>query len=328
MVGTLRFAHACFRSIEINSSGEPPVFGSWLQILPTGLHEVRSVMSLLSSASTFTLRVGLLLAALCIPIAGAAAQDSRSLDKYPDLRGQWARNFVPRWTVGPEKAPLTPEYQKVYEANLADMANGGPGNVPSWYCVPQGMPMMMNAYDPMELVVTPEITYLLISHVNDSYRRIYTDGRNWPDPETTQPTFSGYSIGKWADEDGDGKYDVLEVETRFIRAPHTYDAQGIPFHDDNQAVIKERIYLDKADKNLLHDDITSYDHALTQPWTKNRTYKRSPDAKPVWFEDACAADNAMVKIGNDPYFLSPDGLLMPTRKDQPPPDVRYFNRKK
>jgi hypothetical protein len=267
--------------------------------------------------SSFTL-----LAALCMSIAGAAAEDS----KYPELRGQWVRAFVPRWTVGQEKPPLTPEYQKVFEANLADMANGGPGNVPSWYCLPQGMPMMMNAYDPMEIVVTPETTYILISHVNDSYRRIYTDGRKWP--AETLPTFSGYSIGRWIDEDGDGRYDVLEVETRFIRAPHAYDAQGIPFHEDNQAVIKERIYLDKADKNLLHDDITSIDHALTQPWTKNRTYRREPSPQPVWFEEACAADNSMVKIGNDPYFLSPDGVLMPTRKNQPPPDTRYFNKNK
>ena len=283
-------------------------------------------MSFRSPVSAFTFRVAPflmpLLACLCIPLAGAAAEDS----KYPDLRGQWERNFVPRWTVGQEKAPLTAEYQKVYEANLADMANGGPGNVPSWYCLPQGMPMMMNAYDPMELVVTPDTTYILISHVNDSYRRIYTDGRKWPDEETTLPSFSGYSIGKWVDEDGDGKFDVLEVETRFLRAPHTYDAQGIPFHEDNKAVIKERIYLDKADKNLLHDDITSIDHALTGPWTKNRTYKRNADRQPVWIEEACAGDNAMVKIGNDPYFLSPDGLLMPTRKGQAPPDARYFKQ--
>jgi hypothetical protein len=284
-----------------------------------------------ASARTFTFGVAPLvasvLAALCIPVASAAAAEARSLDNYPNLHGQWERNFVPRWTAGEEKPPLTPEYQKVFAANLADMENGGPGNVPSWYCLPQGMPMMMNAYDPMEVVVTPDTTYILISHVNDSYRRIYTDGRAWPDPETTLPTFAGYSIGKWLDEDGDGKYDVLEVETRFIRAPHTYDAQGIPFHADNQAIIKERIYLDKADKNLLHDDITSHDHALTQPWTKNRTYKRNANPAPVWFEEACAADNAMVKIGTDPYFLSPDGLLMPTRKDQPPPDTRYFKKR-
>jgi hypothetical protein len=285
-------------------------------------------MSCHGSVGRFTFRIAPLLAALCTTIGGAAAEDAKTLDKYPDLKGQWGRAFVPRWTVGQEKAPLTPEYQKVYEANLADMANGGPGDVPSWYCLPQGMPMMMNAYDPMEVVVTPATTYILISHVNDSYRRIYTDGRKWPDEETTLPVFAGYSIGKWIDENHDGTYDVLEVETRFIRGPHTYDAQGIPFHKDNKAIVKERIYLDKTDKNVLHDDITSIDNALTGPWTKNRTYKRNAEQQPVWLEEACAGDNAMVKIGEEPYFLSSDGFLMPVRKNQAPPDTRYFKTKK
>jgi hypothetical protein len=56
-------------------------------------------------------------------------------------------------------------------------STAAPGGVISQYCFPQGMPMMMNLYDPMEVVITPEVTYILISHVNDSYRRIYTDGR-------------------------------------------------------------------------------------------------------------------------------------------------------
>jgi hypothetical protein len=29
-------------------------------------------------------------------------------------------------------------------------------------------------------------------------------------------------------------------------------------------------------------------------------------------------------IGKDDYFLSSDGLLMPAKKDQGPPDLRYF----
>jgi hypothetical protein len=259
-------------------------------------------------------------AALCISAAGALAQDGG----YPDLSGQWERNFVPRWLEPKEKPPLTPEYMKVYQDNLSIMENGDPGNVPSTYCVPQGMPMMMNVYDPMEIVVTPKVTYILISHVDDSYRRIYTDGRDWPTEVT--PLFTGYSIGKWIDENGDGKYDVLEVETRYMRAPHTYDASGLPFHSDNQAVIKERIYLDSADKSLLHDDITSYDHALLHPWTKNRTYKRSSNPRPVWNEDACSADNYWVRIGDESYFLSPDRKLMPLRKDQPPPDLKFFKQ--
>jgi hypothetical protein len=31
-----------------------------------------------------------------------------------------------------------------------------------------------------------------------------------------------------------------------------------------------------------------------------------------------------VQIGKDAYFLSADGLLMPVKKDQAPPDLRYF----
>jgi hypothetical protein len=31
-------------------------------------------------------------------------------------------------------------------------------------------------------------------------------------------------------------------------------------------------------------------------------------------------------IGGDNYYLSADGLLMPARKDQAPPDLKYFKR--
>src|SRR5262249_44358767 len=149
------------------------------------------------------------------------------------------------------KPPFTPEYQAVYESNRADMAQGGPGGVVSTYCFPQGMPMMMNIYDPMEFVITPDITYVLVSHVNDSYRRIYTDGRGWPSEDQYVPTYAGYSIGKWVDEDGDGIYDVLEVETRLFLGPRVYGASGLPLHHDNKSVVKERIYVDKTDKDIL-----------------------------------------------------------------------------
>jgi hypothetical protein len=45
----------------------------------------------------------------------------------------------------------------------------------------------------------------------------YSDGRDWPNE--IKPTYGGYSIGKWVNEDGDGRYDVLEVETRLQGAP-------------------------------------------------------------------------------------------------------------
>ena len=78
-----------------------------------------------------------------------------------------------------------------------------------------------------------------MGHIHDS-RRIYTDGRGWP--EQIEPSFVGYSIGRWIDSDGDGNYDTLLVETRGLRGPRAYDLTGTPFHRDNATIIKERIY--------------------------------------------------------------------------------------
>jgi hypothetical protein len=245
--------------------------------------------------------------------------------KYPDLKGQWVRTGNPNnWRELAGPPPLTPEYQKIFDDNTADQKSGGPGNWPSTFCTPAGMPAMMSFYDPAEIIVMPDITYILISHNDDSYRRIYTDGRPWPtDPELT---FAGYSIGKWVDENGDGKFNVLEVETRFLKLPRGYDTSGIPFHKDGQAVIKERIYLDKADRNTLYDQITVIDHALTRPYVKLQKVTRNPSPRPVWHSDVCSEDNTWVKIGDQPYYLSADGMLMPSKKDQPPPNLKYFKQ--
>jgi hypothetical protein len=72
------------------------------------------------------------------------------------------------------------------------------------------MPMMTIAFFPLEFVIAPGTTYVLIGG-SDHYRRIFTDGDDWP--KNLQSTYAGYSIGRWIDEDGDGTYDVLKIET-------------------------------------------------------------------------------------------------------------------
>jgi hypothetical protein len=68
------------------------------------------------------------------------------------------------------------------------------------------------------------------------------------------------------------------------------------------------------------------DNALTRPWTVRKTYRRDHARFPVWRESICAENNQHVAVGKEDYFISADGLLMPTRKDQPPPDLRYFKQ--
>jgi hypothetical protein len=285
-------------------------------------------------ASTFA-------AVLLLMIGGAGAFDET---KYPDLKGQWRRagsrgvlaggagglrydESKPPAVTGSlgQEPPLTPEYQGIYDANLADMAKGGQGIDPTYSCTSPGMPRVMIGYSSLEIVVTPEITYILMDRDHDFHRHIYTDGRDFPANMAAEPRFLGYSVGKWLDEDGAGRYHTLEVETRGLKGPRVFDATGIPLHADNETVVKEKIYLDKANPNLLHDDITTIDHALTRPWVVNKTYQRAVSDKPVWFGHAvCGEGNVHVGIGKEVYFLSADGLLMPAVRDQPPPDLRYF----
>ena len=270
-------------------------------------------------------------AALMLTLGSAPAADDT---KYPNWKGQWSRynpnqegqavKFDPTKPTGPgQQAPLTPEYQKVLEESMADQAKGGLGNYPTARCLLGGMPRIMSPTR-QEYVITPETTYILTDLDLMEVRRIYTDGRDWP--TTIEPTYLGYSIGKWTDDNGNGHYTVLEVETRGFKGPRAYDHTGLPLHFDNQSVIKERFHLDKNDPNLLHDEITVFDHALTRPWSVDKTFRRNPDPRPTWPESNCNENNAQIVIDKENYFLSADGLLMPAKKDQPPPDLRYFNQ--
>src|SRR5580700_1267785 len=156
-----------------------------------------------------------LAAALLLPLI-AKAEDAK---KYPDWDALWIRGSpVGAWDpANPpgrgQKPPLTPEFQAVWQANLAKQARGEEFDIKST-CGPVGMPRLMTLYEPIEIVVKPKMTYMLAESMSP-IRRIYTDGREWP--KTDDEGFLGYSIGKWSDSTNSGTYDTLEVETRSMR---------------------------------------------------------------------------------------------------------------
>src|ERR1700726_410610 len=106
--------------------------------------------------------------------------------KYPDWKGQWSRLQTLRTLVSPnpsfdphkfqglaQEAPLTPEYQAILEASIADQAAGGAGLDRDYVCFPAGMPRMMNVYSTMEVIVLPEVTHILMGFLRET-RRIFT----------------------------------------------------------------------------------------------------------------------------------------------------------
>src|SRR5436305_12993806 len=149
---------------------------------------------------------------LCAAVAAAAllsltltagAQDTK---KYAAFEGMWDRgsplgSWDPTKPPGPgQQAPLTPEYQAVYSANMAKDKAGELFD-PKFTCGPVGMPRVMNMNQPMALIIKPGVIYMLMES-QSPIRRVYTDGRAWPkDPD---PAYVRYSTGKWLDTDNHG----------------------------------------------------------------------------------------------------------------------------
>ena len=110
-------------------------------------------------------------ATLCTTLAPASAADIGTLSgALSDFNGQWVR-AAPRSQWDPTKprgldqqAPLTAEYEALFKANLKSLHEGNLGADPQVYCLPTGMPRMMIAYEPMEVIVTPETTYIRVDH--------------------------------------------------------------------------------------------------------------------------------------------------------------------
>jgi hypothetical protein len=263
-----------------------------------------------------SIRAFALTGALCAALTGARAWDD---SKYPDFSGQWRPIGGPGRFARDQNPPLTLEYKAIFDATKA-FGGQGTSNM-TYLCFSPGMPRAVNGYGEMEFVNTPTTFHILVDHIYDN-RRIFTDARPWPDE--IEPTLLGYSIGRWVDTTGRGRYDMLEAETRGFRGPRAFDATGLPLHHDNQTIIKEKFYVDARDANVVHDEVTVIDHALTRPWTVVKNYQRAPETRPVWNEENCPETNNHVRVGKDDYMISGDGFLMPTEKGQKAPDLKYF----
>jgi hypothetical protein len=236
--------------------------------------------------------------------------------RYPDWGGQWERIGSLNWppegyaTAGP--APLTEEYKARYDEIQALRDQGILAGDPPATCLPPGMPRVMKMSFPFEIIIKPEQSWI-IADWESQVRRIYTDGRDWP--AYILPEFNGYSIGEWHDENGDGEYDMLSIETRGIKGPRSIDSTGVILHDNNETVVMEEIRL--LDPNTMENTITTIDDAFTGPWTIKQTYNHVTEDI-VWVEYACAEGNRHIKLGDEWYFLNDEqGILEPTREGQP-----------
>jgi len=235
----------------------------------------------------------LLLLGLLLAATGAApAQEVRDPPKpasqafnHRDFSGTWDRypqaidkgrdtSVVPAPPDVPPP-PLKPEYKATYDAEQKkiDAANkrGEPIATGYTHCIPDGMPTMMMAMFPMEVLQTRgQVT--IIQEAYNQVRRIYLND-TLPAIEDAEPGFWGHSVGKW---EGDSfVVDTVGIKdsVRFRNVPHS-------------AEVRIHEVMRKLTPDHFENVVTVTDPAfLTQPWQWKWVYQRRPNYK--MFEYVC-----------------------------------------
>lgn len=193
-----------------------------------------------------------------------------SWEAYP-LRGEgFGSGIQPKTPVKapapipepPLKQPYLDELRALQARNAELTKKGLPPPSTGMACIPEGMPGMMQATFPMEILETPgQVT--IIQEAFTQVRRVHLNAKAIA-PEDAEPRFAGHSTGRW-------EGNTLVVETvgvkesaRFRNTPHSPNMR-----------ITERMRL--VNDEILENVVTVVDpEYLTKPWTWTWLYKRWP----------------------------------------------------
>jgi len=200
--------------------------------------------------------------------ASAATPDfSGTWERYPDPYAEFEKtpfaNDPPPPEGGPKlKEPYASAFKKLQQRREAAKKAGKPLADASTRCLPEGMPTIMAAVYPIEIVQTSKQIVVLAEFLTQT-RRVYLNEK-MPALDDVSPGYNGYSVGHW-------QGDTLVVQTIGVRE----DVQFVAAPHSLQMKITERWRLTAPDR--LEDQITIDDPAfLAKPYTFTFGYKRNP----------------------------------------------------
>lgn len=186
---------------------------------------------------------------------------------YPPLPGTFSGEpDPPEWDPGepPLREPYRTQWKQLQVKREAAEAAGKPLPDDSALCRPTGMPQIMFAHYALQILQNPELKQItILSEFMAEIRRIYLD-ETLPPLEDINPSYFGYSVGRW-------NGDVLEVTTAGIKESARF--MDIP-HSDKMTV-RERLFIEKS--GLLIDEVSIEDaQYLTKPYSFRIMYRQEP----------------------------------------------------
>lgn len=208
---------------------------------------------------------------------------------YPDPFGGEENTFVELEPPadGPKlREPYASEWKARRDKRHAMLAAGTPLADPSSLCQPEGMPAVMGAIFPLQILQTPGQITVLAEFLTQTRRIVFN--KKMPPVEEVTPSYFGYSIGRW-----EGK--TLVVTTLGVRE----DTQFFEIPHSSEMKITERIRLTKP--GYLENQIVIEDpKMLLEPYRFTFGYKRNDGYEMT--EYLCEKEDPLLK-------LNPDGTM-------------------
>jgi hypothetical protein len=223
---------------------------------------------------------------IAAPATAAEPDISGVWEIYPDPFAGDENTFLelPVPGDGPKlKEPYATEWRTLRANREAMLKEGTPLADPSTRCLPEGMPMIMGAIFPLEILQTPGRITVLAEFLTQT-RRIYMN-RELPPLEDINPSYYGLSSGRW-------EGDTLVVTTRGVQE----DVRFFEIPHSREMVITERIRLTGPD--LMENEITIEDpENLLEPYRFTYGYRRNPSYEMM--EYFCDREDPLFKINSD-----------------------------
>ncbi len=234
-----------------------------------------------------------------------SAPASHTADGHPDLSGVWSVGDTTYFHdlangLKPGDVQLTPWATAVQkqrrDRNHVDDPYG--------YCLPLGVPRI-DTRSPFKILQTTKLTvFLHESFVGMMFRQVFTDGRPLPKAGEVDPTWLGYSVGRW-------EGDTFVVESTGFRDGGWLSANMAYPNSDALHVIErfKRTSLGHMDLIVTIDDPKAFVH----PWTNTIPLTLVPDGELI--EAFC--DNQMFRLQHwniPPMPAEPPSPQLPAEK--------------
>jgi len=205
-----------------------------------------------------------------------SAPAPRAADGKPDLSGIWTLGTTcppggcVDYPIGPEFGNFGASlrdglpYQPWAAALVKERSALSGRDDPVAWCKPAGALRLLTFPPPRKLLQLPGLVVIL-SERDVTFRQIFTDGR--PLPKDPEPSWNGYSIGRWVK-------DTLVVETIGLHDGIWLDRRGSPMTDAARITEKfRRVNYGRLEIEVTVDDAKAY----TKPWTVTLNQTILPD---------------------------------------------------